>query len=89
MPIKIWLLIGFAAVVALAAWHYKATLDENKALTEALKKAGITVDAMDENARTVENIYDRERKNTDEIDKAPSADDGPISPVLRRTLGRM
>jgi predicted negative regulator of RcsB-dependent stress response len=85
-------LIAIGVVLAAAAffgWHYKSTLEENKRLEAQLLRAGTIVDAQDDYIQEHNAILDREREHIDEINNAPPEDDGPVAPVLMRTINRM
>lgn len=86
---KIVAALGVLALAAFAGWHYKSTLEENRRLEAALETANSTIMGLDEAAKRKEKINATEREQNDEIDAAPAADDGPIAPVLRRTIERM
>jgi len=87
--VRLILILVATGVITLGIWHYKHTLDENARLNGELITANATVTALDETARQNNIIYERERINVDEIDSAPESDDGPVAPVLRRTINRL
>ena len=84
----IMFLAGFA-IIGGGLWHYKHTLDQNALLKSRLTTANATVMALDEKVKRNNEIYERERNAVDEIESAPDSDDGPVAPVLRRTINRM
>ena len=86
---RIYLGLGLIALVALGAWHYRHVVAENRELKTSLRTANSTVAALDKAAKDKAAIYETERARLDEIDNAPSADDGAVAPVLRRTLDGM
>ncbi len=89
IPIRFWIYLALIVASGLGAWHYKSTLDENKRLDGELKTANGTVAALDEAATRNETIRTNERNDLDELENTPDSDDGPIAPVLKRTIDRL
>lgn len=83
---RVYLIGALVIAVALGAWHYKSTIDENKRLAKEIKAANASITVLNETAAAQGQADESKGKQIDVIDKAPQADDGPIAPVLRRTL---
>lgn len=80
--------IGLAIVAAVLAGglYMRGLIIENHKLKSELTTANATVKALDEAATKRAAIHEQERNRIDDIDNAPDSDDGPVAPVLRRTL---
>lgn len=89
IPVKFLIYAGIALALVAAGWHYKATVEENTRLERQLKSANATVVAQDEIIKQNIEIQEREANAVDEIERAPASDDGPVAPVLLRTIERL
>lgn len=78
-------LIGLFAV-SVGFGYIRAMIAENKELKTALTAANASITALDQAAEKRAAINQTERNRINEIDHAPQSDDGPIAPVLRRTI---
>jgi predicted membrane-bound spermidine synthase len=83
---RIYVGIALMALVALGAWHYRHVVAENARLKTELKMVNSMVVVLDQAATAKAAIHETERNRIDEIEDAPDSDDGPVAPVLRRTL---
>lgn len=86
---RVYVAIAIFVIVGGGLWHYRHVVAENRELKTSLRTANSTITAMDNAAKAKAAIYETERTRLDEIDNAPSADDGAVAPVLRRTLDGM
>lgn len=87
-----WRLILLAVIVVAAGgfvWRWQYLERENNRLNSELKISNATVGALDDVNRRNNKLYEQERDAVDEIERAPLSDDGPVAPVLMRTLNRI
>lgn len=86
---RLYLGIGVTVAALAMGLYVRHLIIENHSLKTELATANSTVKALDKAAKEKAAIFDKERNRLDEIDQAPDADDGPVAPVLRRTLDGM
>lgn len=83
-------LIGIVlAAVAFFVWDYTNTKAENKRLTNEIKTANTTIDQLGTKLDRENGITIQKDKLIKDIHNAPETDDGPVAPVLRRTIERV
>lgn len=89
--------VGILAVVLAGGWWYVGELRSDRAeLLEALRVERL-VSGHRERALSIatERVKEQEAENAElqdrieEIENAPDSEDGPVAPVLRRTLDRL
>lgn len=69
--------------LAFAVWHYKATLEENKRLSDEISRANVSINALNEK-------MDAENKINTQVNELKKnlkgKEDGAVAPVLDSTL---
>lgn len=84
-----WRLIILAIIVSALGgfiWRWQYLESENDRLNTELNTANATVSALDQVNIRNNDLYNQERGFIDEIENSENTDDGPIAPVLMRTL---
>lgn len=87
-----WRLVVLGVCVAAIGgifWRLSYLTNENSRLNGELNKANMTVAALDAAVTRQSALMDKERDLIDEIESAPDDDDGPVAPVLMRTISQL
>ena len=87
--IKLIALIVLIALVAFFVWDYSRLRTENKRLNNELTAANATIDKLGKKMDAEMGITVKKDQIIKDIRNAPDSDDGPIAPVLRRTIERL
>lgn len=87
--IRIYILMGLMFLCAVVGWHYRHTIAQNALLKGIVAKANSYIGAQDYVIDENRKLDERANDEIDKIENTPQANDGPIAPVLRDTLGSM
>lgn len=88
---QIKLAIGVFLLVVASYFYFDYThaKAEKARLEQEVLKANTTIEGLNSFVKQQQLLIESERESINEIDNTPANQDGPIAPVLRRTLNRL